>query len=94
MSAPDAVRLATASYREEMDVVQRFLDERCRVSLVSDVGSTDLYTAYKEWAQNGGERPMTQTRFGSRMADLGFRKERAGATGRKVYIGLNLENAP
>ena len=93
LNAPDAVRVATASYREEMDVVQRFLDERCRVSPVAVVGSTDLYTAYKEWAQNGGERPMTQTRFGRRMADLGFESDTGGGRGRKQYLGLNFEEA-
>lgn len=91
LSAPDAVRVATKSYREEMDVVQRFVDERCRVSMMSAVGSTDLYTAYKEWAQNGGERPMTQTRFGRRMGDLGFESDTGGGRGRKQYPGLNLE---
>ena len=94
LSAPDAVRMATASYRDEMDVVQRFLDERCRVSPVAAVGSTDLYTAYKEWAQNGGERPMTQTRFGRRMGDLGFQNNTGGGQGRKQYLGLKLEETP
>lgn len=92
LTAPDAVRHATTSYRDEMDVIGRFLDERCIVTPEGSVASSELYGKYKEWAQEGGERPMTQTRFGRRIVER-FDKRRTSA-GRQEYVGIMLRGAP
>ena len=92
LTAPDAVRLATTSYRDEMDVIARFFDEHCIITPEGSVASSELYGKYKEWAQEGGERPMTQTRFGRRIVER-FEKRRTSA-GRQEYVGITLRGAP
>ena len=92
--APDAVRVATDSYREEMDTVRRFIADRCVEGITETVTAKDLYTAYKKWAEDGGEKPMMQTRFGTRMGELGYQGELQGTTRRKSYVGIRLENTP
>ena len=54
----------------------------------------DLYTAYKKWAEEGGESPMTQQKFGRRMGELEYRRTEDSATRRKMYLGVTLEVTP
>ena len=91
LAAPKAVRDATTSYRDEMDVVRRFIADRCVEAKSTSVGASDLYAAYKKWAEDGGERPMTQKRFGDRMTELDYQREEDSATRRKMYVGLSLK---
>ena len=92
--APNAVRLATSKYREEMDTVRRFLSDRCVKSATATVGASDLYATYKKWAEDGSEKPMTQTLFGTRMAELGYERHQHATTRRKTYVGVMLESTP
>ena len=94
LAAPDAVRMATTSYRHEMDVVRRFLVDRCVESTSGTVTAKDLYTAYKKWAEEGGESPMTQQKFGRRMGELEYRRTEDSATRRKMYVGVTLGVTP
>lgn len=64
---PDEVRAAGEVYRAEMDTVGRFLAERCNSGASLRVGSSDIYAAYRKWAESGGEHPMSQKSFSSRM---------------------------
>jgi len=50
-----------------------------------------LYLAYKNWANDAGERPLTGTAFGKRMKELGFnkRKNNTGA----FYEGIGIREA-
>lgn len=64
---PIEVRVTEDSYREDMDTVGRFLGERCCVSGPLKIGSSELYTAYRKWAEIGGEHPMSQKSFSTRL---------------------------
>ena len=64
---PGEVLMAGEVYRAEMDNVGRFLDERCVFHGSLTVGSSDLYSAYRQWAGAGGEHPMTHKAFSIRM---------------------------
>lgn len=84
---PEEVKAATAEYRREMDVMQDFLDACCVVTPKASVGSTPLYTAYRKWAEETGHYPMSQTRFGRKIAERGIEKRN---TPRVEYLGLGL----
>jgi putative DNA primase/helicase len=64
---PDEVRAAGEVYRADMDTVGRFLDERCEYGPSRTVGSSEIYAVYRKWADSGGEHPMSQKSFSSRM---------------------------
>ena len=89
LGEPEAVREATGEYREEMDLLGGFLGECCRLASNSEARAGDLYQAYLAWCQQNGEREVTQTTFGRKLVERGFRKRRSTG-GKRVYSGLEL----
>jgi putative DNA primase/helicase len=87
LKPPEKVLAATSDYRREMDFMQQFIDERCHVSPSAFVGSTELYDAYKEWAEVNTGWFLSQTKFGRKLGDRGFVKEK---TPRIRYRGIGL----
>ncbi|MCH7817878.1 MAG: DNA primase, partial [Proteobacteria bacterium] len=69
LAAPAEVEAATQSYRDAMDVLGEFIAERCTIGPNVSVSATKLYEQYKEWAEASGERKLTQTNFGLRIAE-------------------------
>ncbi|MCZ6544898.1 MAG: phage/plasmid primase, P4 family [Chloroflexi bacterium] len=61
-SAPD-VEAATAAYREEMDPLAAFIDERCLIATDVKVSVKDLFRHYKEWAETNSEKPLGKMQF-------------------------------
>lgn len=88
LGMPDEVRAATQAYRQEMDVLAQFLAECCVLEPNAKVFAKHLYPAYVKWCEENGERPLTQTAFGTRMAERGFEKVRWGPGW--VYRGVGL----
>jgi hypothetical protein len=50
----------------------------------------DLYTSYKRWCGEAGERPETQRKFGERLRERGFQRDRGGSRGAGIWRGLRL----
>src|SRR5215208_1617503 len=91
LQAPDEVRQATGAYRAEMDVLGAFLRECCELGPEKNVAARDLYAAYKMWCEEGGERPESKRKFGSRLTDRGgFERYRGGADGGHRWRGVDL----
>ncbi|WP_273378247.1 phage/plasmid primase, P4 family [Symbiobacterium thermophilum] len=88
LTVPDAVRDATASYRDEMDVLGEFIAEECRVSQSVQVLAKDLYEAWKRWCEDNGEFAGTAKRFGMKLRERGFVAEKRN--GKTYYVGLTL----
>ena len=88
LKAPAEVLAATASYRSEMDTVEPFFDARCVIEPRATVKAGELYSAYKAWAEQAGETPISQTVFGHRLNEKGYRMERSAAGKRRVGIRL------
>lgn len=90
LQPPDEILQATGSYREEMDVLGAFLVDCCDTSdPEAEASSADLYRAYKAWCDDAGEKAVTQTSFGNRLRERGF-KSVLLRTGRKGRRGLRL----
>ena len=51
------------------------------------VRARQLYSAYKTWAEQGGEQPVTGTKFGERIAEKYQRQQDARG---RIYIGIEL----
>jgi phage/plasmid-associated DNA primase len=67
-----------------MDRLGAFRKE-CRVEDAKEqVQARPLYQAYRKWAEEAGDRPMTGTLFGLRMMELGLKKER-DSNNRVIY---------
>lgn len=78
LAPPAALQLALADYREEMDVFGAFLEECAVVNWETSTKATELYRAYKRWADQHGHPPVSSTRFGLWLAERGFRKHKRG----------------
>lgn len=88
LSAPKAVKAATAEYRDAMDPLRDFLADRCL--FVDEVSNTDLRAAYEVWArENGVRHPIGGNAFAERLeARDCCRVRRHG--GERWWTGLRL----
>src|SRR5262249_771683 len=92
LKEPAPVDQATASYREEMDVIGRFLTECCLLNPQVRVQGSVLYNAYKHWCDESNEHAVTSTAFGTRLEKDGFAKQKSSAMWR-WGIALKTEDA-
>lgn len=88
LGSPVQIKEATAEYREDMDLVQQFIDEICIVDADSKVTFASLFRAYESWCQTRGERVMTSTRFGESLTQKGFVGVKK--SGSMVRLGITL----
>jgi putative DNA primase/helicase len=61
-SAP-AVEAATAAYRAETDVIERFFEDVCVFGPGYRVAKKDLFEAYEAWCTENGEGTLSQNMF-------------------------------
>jgi hypothetical protein len=90
LGAPEEVKAATDSYREEMDVLGEFLKDRCRQSPDAKVSSKELSEAYTDWCEVNGQEPVAQRAFVSALTEKGFKRSRVGHAGVRGWIGIGL----
>jgi len=87
LGEPDEVRAATAEYRSDMDVLGAFLDDRCQINGMFKAKASKLYKAYREWCEASGEFVMSQRKFGERLAERGFQKQKSNGV---WYRGIDV----
>ena len=76
LGVSEAIHSATAEYRVDMDTLGAWIADECVESPLETEGSAALYEDYKRWAENGGERPLTNKAFSQRLVERGFTKKR------------------
>lgn len=93
LTAPQAVTLAVAAMRASQDALRSFLVDNCKRDPKGEAraSAAELYTAYKAWANDAGERPMSQTKFGLALRERGFTSSMLH--GRGQWHGLYLLDA-
>lgn len=88
LGSAGAIDAATSEYRDESDVLGRFLSD-CTVRVAdARTRSADLYSTYKRWCDEQGESPWTQTSFGRALGERGLKPVRQ-AMG-MVFKGLGV----
>ncbi|GAB4446314.1 MAG: hypothetical protein Kow0031_28980 [Anaerolineae bacterium] len=91
LNPPPSVRLATQAYQMEEDDITLFIDECCLIKADAETRASEIYTAYRKWAEDCGLRPASQTTFGKRLGKRFKRRLSAGV----IYSGIGLlDNAP
>jgi putative DNA primase/helicase len=94
LAKPKTVEDATQQYREEMDTLAAFFEDRCVIEEGASVGATDLYKKFKFWCETSGEVAGTQRAFGMRLSERGFVSKQGtsgGSKGRKIWHGIGLK---
>ena len=87
---PECVKVATQEYREESDILAGFVGESCIEHPKATIKASELYSAYKDWAESQGMRDrevLTSTAFGRRMRER-YQKDKKGGT--VYYYGIGL----
>lgn len=90
----DGVQTATDAYRQEMDLLQQWIDEE---TTVWDAGSrhstpfSRLYDSYLGWCSRTGEKPLSGRMFAQNLKTHGYEKYNNGKA--IVYKGLTIRQA-
>jgi putative DNA primase/helicase len=89
LAPPAAVLAATDTYRAESDTLGAFIADRCCTGPDEWVPKAEIYTAFKEWAEESGEHVISKKAFGARLVDRGGIKDgREGST--RFWTGIGL----
>jgi len=98
LNPPPVVLQRTEEYRDEEDLVGRFLEERCETDDESFVSRKQLWDAWSRWCNRRGEHDQVGSvktihkKFRPRMVEYGFDNTRQMVDGkyRRGYEGLAL----
>jgi P4 family phage/plasmid primase-like protien len=87
LGEPAEVVEATKGYREEMDIVQRFIDECCVLDGKNECRAAACYKAFKSWGESIGEKALTEVSFRKAITDKGIERKKNNGV---WYRGLGL----
>jgi putative DNA primase/helicase len=90
LAPPQVITDATEDYREDMDIVGDWIEERCIRDPASTVASAALYADYSQFADREMGKAVSSRRFGRELAERGFKKEK-GTGGERMTTGLQLK---
>lgn len=72
LQEPEDVKVATATYRAENDIIGLFVEEVCLLDPNVRVKSSVLYEAFKKWCEENGERVPSQKSVSKSLKEKGF----------------------
>ena len=76
LAAPAAVTAATKEYRDDQDLLGAFITDTCDETPTNRCLAAPLYTAYRAWAKENGDEPLTSQSLGRRLTERGYGKTR------------------
>jgi len=88
LGKPEAVKKATESYKTEMDLIGGFLADKCEIVPEGQVTVGELYESYKGWAEENGERVMSQRALSQTLTERGFQQDRDSKS--RFWLGLRM----
>lgn len=90
LGMPEEVSKATNEYKNEMDIINDFITERCDLDLDLVVSTKDIYEAFKEWCEKNGDRALAKRTLTTRLREKGYKPVRVGRVGARGWKGLAL----
>jgi len=88
LQTPKVVTSATDEYREEMDVIGNFLNERCIQKKGVKTNIRKLYKVYSEWCDENNEHAVSERFFTLRLKEMGFTQCRSSTE--RFWVGVGL----
>jgi putative DNA primase/helicase len=88
----DIVNEATGAWQKELDRLAEYLGEHTERSTDTEayLRNKVLYEAYKSWAEENGERSLSQVRFSRQLESMNYRK--GGRTeGGNIWVGIRFK---
>ncbi|MEX2149077.1 MAG: phage/plasmid primase, P4 family [Steroidobacteraceae bacterium] len=90
LNPPAVVMEAVRKYREESDVLGRFIAECCNERKLGQVKSSAFFTRYQAFCEQAGERWIPSRDLPAEMERRGFVYKR-GTAGTRLYVGIELQ---
>jgi len=93
LQEPQEVISATESYRQDLDVIGRFIEARCIRGEDFQESSDTLYRSYCGWCGKEDETPASKKIFGMELKERGFNSDRytkGEHKGKNFWRGLRL----
>ena len=91
LKEPEAVKVATGDYKEDMDVLSSFLKECCSIDDPTEqVEAKIIYETYLNWC-NYGDIILKRNTFYRALETKGFRKFR-GNRNKQYFTGVSLKS--
>ena len=84
------IATATASYREDMDPIGRFVTDCVEAAAGEHVGARTMYEAYKSWCMANALSPRFETKFGLEMKKRFVKDEKRT----RSYLDCRLHDVP
>ena len=91
MTIPDIVKYSTDDYRNDMDPVQRFLDDECIVSETCKSKISELYDSWENWAKKNNEYVLSSIKLGKKLVEKGFKKVKN--TNGWYWLGIGISDS-
>jgi P4 family phage/plasmid primase-like protien len=88
---PTPVRSATQRYREEMDLLGAFIEERCMPEADSRIVLSEVYGQYCAWCDLAKTNPLSRRRFTTSLEDKGFPSKKSNSITYKLGLRLKTE---
>ena len=89
LNPPDVIQNAGNEYRKEMDVIEAFIDEYCVTNDSYKVKASELFDAYKNWAnETNNWEGMNNTKFGREITKRFDKKKLPAGI---FYLGIDLK---
>lgn len=87
LAMPEKLKEASKDYRNEMDVIEQFIEDECKRVDDGKEKANELYELYKQWANNNGNYKMSNKDFGIKMKEkFKYKKTNSGM----FYFGLKI----
>lgn len=95
LNEPQAVLVATDSYKRANDAVARFIADACVTTSPALKATTgQLFEAWERWRTEDGTQPISQRAFGSALDNKGYPVSSRTTAGRwRTGIGVKVEGA-
>lgn len=88
LMTPDEINNDTTIYRQQEDVIGRFVEDACIFAATNSVTSTQIYDSFLHWCKKNGEHAPSQRKFSDDLVNRGFNKQKT-ATANK-FIGVTV----
>lgn len=91
LAEPPEVIKAVQEYRDQMDPLKEFLDEKCVIGTDLTATAGELYHAYNAWGEDNLKKKelLSKRSFGLTLAEKGYRNGKGGG-GVRLWRGLGL----
>jgi len=90
LTMPEEVRLFTSDYRSEQDLIAEFLEDHTVADYKATCFKSSLYKAYSLWAEERGERPISQKALSQKLQERGY-LETKDTRNNRCWLGLRLD---